>query len=180
MTIRDRYIAAATPLAALIDTFQTSDWSRRSSCDEWTAREVVDHMITTQRDMLTERGMSVGAAPDTQHSPAQAWHDHSQTVLGLLADPAVGNTEYGGFFGPTTIGKTLEQFYVFDMIVHRWDLAQARGHNETLTAEELDHIESSLALFGPHMYAPGLFVDGVAPSDADDRQSVLLATMGRR
>jgi uncharacterized protein (TIGR03086 family) len=178
--IRDRYNAAATPLSAVIDSFTADHWSRPSACADWTAREVVDHMISTQRDMLTERGLNVGAAPDTAANPAGAWHDHCDAVLALLADPAVGETAYDGFFGPTTIGRTLEQFYVFDMIVHRWDLAQALGRRETLTADELDHIESSIAVFGPHMYAPGLFVEGVKANDATDRQSILLATVGRR
>jgi uncharacterized protein (TIGR03086 family) len=177
--IRDIYNAAAAPLSAVIDAFAADDWLRPSACNDWTARDVVNHMISTQRDMLIERGLDLDTAPDGHKDPARAWHQHRDTVLGLLADPSVGETAYDGFFGPTTIAKTLEQFYVFDMIVHRWDLAQALGRSETLTAAELDHIENSIAVFGPHMYAPGLFVEGIKASDANDRQSVLLATMGR-
>jgi uncharacterized protein (TIGR03086 family) len=180
MSIRDRYNVAAASLTAVIDAFSPADWSRPSVCDDWTANEVVDHMITTQRDMLTERGLDVGAAPDTHADPAGAWRAHCNTVLEVLADPSVGDTAYDGYSGPTTIGQTLEQFYVFDMIVHRWDLAQALGRNETLTVGELDHIDSSIAVFGPHMYAPGLFVEGIEPENTNDRQSVVLATMGRR
>jgi hypothetical protein len=129
--------------------------------------------------MLIERGLDIGEAPEVAPDPAAAWKTHSDAVLALLADDTVGATAYDGFFGPTTIGETLQTFYVFDMVIHRWDLARALGRDESLTKAEMDHIERSLAVFGPHMYAPGLFIEGVVAADPHDRQQVLLARMGR-
>ena len=61
----------------------------------------------------------------------------------------------------------------------RQDIAQAVGQHVEFTNAELDHLDDSIAAFGAHMYMPGLFVEGVAPTDPSDRQSVLLARMGR-
>lgn len=179
MDTRSRYVAAATPLSAVVDAFDRDDWDKPSACADWTAREVIAHIITTERDMLNERGFPLTPGPDVDADPAEAWRSQRDAVSELLVDPTVAATAYDGFFGPTTIGQTLEQFYIFDLIVHRWDLAMALGRHEALTDAEMDQIDQSLVVFGPHMYSPGLFFDGVVANDPTDRQQVLLARMGR-
>lgn len=80
--------------------------------------------------------------PDLEgDDPAGAWHEHIKRVLEALADEALAGRSYDGYFGPTTVGATLEQFYVWDMYVHRWDLARAAGLDAALTDDELDRIE---------------------------------------
>jgi hypothetical protein len=55
--------------------------------------------------------------------PAAGFQDHTERVLTLAARDDVANVAYDGFFEPTTLGATLEQYYVWDMLVHRWDNA---------------------------------------------------------
>lgn len=45
-------------------------WSEPSPCEGWTARDVVGHMVQTQRDFLTERGLALGTAPDVDRLPS--------------------------------------------------------------------------------------------------------------
>ena len=86
---------------------------------------------------------------------------------------------YEGYFGPTTLGATLEQFYVWDMIVHRWDIARAAGLDAALTGAELDLVEQGVDRFGDALYMDGICRPGVtAPTDAD-RLDQVLATLGR-
>ena len=78
------------------------------------------------------------------------------------------------------MGATLEQFYIWDMLVHRWDIAHAIGAPAHLSDAELDRIESGAASFGEALYMDGICRPGVeAPAEAD-RESRLLARLGRR
>ncbi len=136
-----QYQAALRPLTAVVETLQPNAWNAPSPCEGWTARDVVGHMVQTQREMLNGHGVDLGDAPDLKADPAQAWRHHAGRVLHALADEALIGRTYDGHFGPTTVGETLEQFYVWDMYVHRWDLAHAAALPAELTDAELDRIE---------------------------------------
>ena len=77
------------------------------------------------------------------------------------------------------MGANLVRFYGFDMLVHRWDVAQAAGVDAGLTADELDRIERGADGFGDALYLDGVCRPGVeAPADAD-REARVLARLGR-
>lgn len=97
-----------------------------------------------------------------------------------LADDEVPARSYAGFFGPTTVGADLEQFYVWDMLVHRSDIAAATGADAGLTDAELDAIEAGADRFGPALHSDGICGPSVeVPGDAD-RQTRVLASLGRQ
>lgn len=174
------YEPLATRFGAVVDT--TTDWAAASPCEGWTARDVLDHVIGTQRDFLGQhlpaRGIDLGPAPDLT-DPVAAWRAHDTRVRELLADESVAGHEFAGYFGPTTVGDTLVRFYGFDLLVHRWDIAQAAGRDERFDDAELDVIEGAAAGFGEHLYGEGICKPALAaPADAD-RQAQVLARLGR-
>ncbi len=176
----DRYAQLADRFGAVVDSLTSSDWDAASSCDGWAARDVLDHVMSTQRDFLAQHGVDAGSNIATKVDPARAWHAHDRHLRELLADPAVADLEYDGVFGRSTIGAAITTFYGFDLIVHRWDLAQAAGHDETLDAAELDTIEASADGFGEHLYDEGVCKPAVEVPDGADRQTRVLARLGRR
>ncbi|TDE92698.1 TIGR03086 family protein [Occultella glacieicola] len=167
------------PLSALLGSVPSDGWSSSSPCEGWSARDVVRHLIETQREFLTGQDLDLGPAPDVDGDPAAGWSVHSARVSALLADPEVSARGFDGFFGPTTIGATFERFYVWDMVVHRWDIARATGTDEALTGYELDMIEAGAESFGPTLYMDGICGPAVVPPDGADRQTRLLARLGR-
>ncbi len=179
-TTSQRYEQASRPLTALLDGLSPQQWAAPSPCEGWDARDVVRHLIDTQRDFLANRGLDLGDAPDVDDHPAAAWRAHSTTVSALISEDAVVTTPYDGHFGPTTIGDTLERFYVFDMLVHRWDVARAVGADDDLTAGELDQLEAGIASFGDAIHMEGICKAGVEVPAGADRLTRVLATLGRR
>lgn len=175
-----RYREANGPLTALLDQVPPEAWGAPSPCEGWDARQVVRHLVDTQRDFLIGRGLELGHAPDVDVDPAAAWRAHSSVVTGLIARDEVVAAPFDGHFGPTTTGETLERFYVFDMVVHRWDLARAVGGDETLTDTELDRLEAAIAGFGEAIHAEGVCRPGVEPPAGAGRQTRILARLGRR
>lgn len=183
---RARYEAANRPLTAVLDavasagTDASAAWSQPSPCEGWAARDVVRHLVETQRDFLARHDLDLGSAPDVDADPAAAWAEHSRRVLDVLADPAVPATAFDGHFGPTTIGDTLSQFYVWDMIVHRWDVATAAGLDAGFTDAELDAIDAGADSFGEALHMDGICKPAVEVTETADRTTVVLARLGRR
>ncbi len=177
--IATAYAAAERPLTAVLDAVPPDAWDRPSTCEEWTVRDVVRHLVQTQREFLTERGVDLGAEPDVDADPAAAWRAHAAGVAAAVADPAVAEQAYDGFFGPTTVGATLEQFYVWDMVVHRWDVARSVGADPALTDAELDRVEAGADAFGEALYMEGICRPAVEPPADADRTTRVLARLGR-
>ncbi len=175
----NQYEAAQRPLAEVIDAVPADAWTSPSPCEGWTARDVVRHLIETQREFFTGRGLALGDPPDIDADPAQGWRNHAERVRQVISDDAVPAIAYDGYFGPTTLGATLEQFYVWDMYVHRWDIAQSAGLAAALTDAELDRIEQGADSFGAALYMDGICRSGAQAPAAASRLVHLLARLGR-
>ncbi len=91
----------------------------------------------------------------------------------------MADAPYDGYSGPTTVGETLEQFHVWDVVVHRWDLATATGQDAALTDAELDRIESGARSWGDVPYTDGICRAGVEAAEGADRSARALALLGR-
>ncbi|WP_395659465.1 maleylpyruvate isomerase family mycothiol-dependent enzyme [Nocardioides sp.] len=169
------FLESADRFSATVDA--TTDWSAPSPCEGWTAAEVVDHVVDTERQFLAGHGVELGDRPSG--SPADVWAAHLSGVRAQVTDE-LRDREYDGFFGRTTVGATLDHFYGFDLVVHGWDLGSANGRPTTFTDADMDAMDAAFEGFGEHAYDDGVFKAPVdVPADAS-RQVRLLARMGRR
>lgn len=174
---------------------QVRDWDAASPCEGWSARDVLAHVIDTQREFLAKHGHALpgpsasqgGAGAGTQpaastpsaHDPTQQWRTHAAAVDRLLADESVAGQRFDGFFGPTTIGETMARFYGFDLLVHRWDIGTSQGDEVGFSDEELTAIDTAVDGFGEHAYAPGIFGTPVEVGGDGTRQARVLGRTGR-
>lgn len=178
-TTHQRYADALAPLTAVIDAVPPGSWDDPSPCEGWTSRDVLTHVVQTQRDFLAERGGDVGPDPDLGTDPAVPWRDHAERVATLLRNDGFTGTAFDGHFGPTTVGETFVRFYVWDMVVHRWDLARATGVGTRFTEAELDQVEQGAAGFGEALHMPGICGPALDVTAAADRTTRVLALVGR-
>ncbi|WP_374970851.1 TIGR03086 family metal-binding protein [Terrabacter sp. BE26] len=186
--VLDTYTRLADAFGAVVDRVPTDQWDAPSPCEGWSARDVLAHVVTSQRAFLADRGLDARTAhhldvddPDGSSTDLRAaWHAHDARMRELLADLAVAGLEYDGFFGRTTVGRTIVAFHGFDLVVHRWDLATAAGLDERLAGDELEMLERSADGFGEHLYDDGVCAPAVPVRDGADRQERLLARLGRR
>ena len=178
------YLRLAEPFGAVVDRVPATGWDAPSPCEGWSARDVLAHVIHSQRTFLAERGVDAATSADLDSDPSidpgDAWRVHLERMRELLADPAVAGMEYDGVFGRTTVGKSIVAFHGFDLVVHRWDIAAAAGLDERLTDSELDMLERSADGFGEHLYDDGVCKPALPVPDDADRQERVLARLGRR
>lgn len=172
--IADRYRRLAHRFTEMIDAVPAQQWDAASPCEGWSARDVVEHVTSTERDFLSRMGFD---AP----SPAE-WPAVRDAVQARLDDPADAGHEYDGMLGRTTFGESIDTFYCMDLVVHGWDLARAAGLESFLEipSDELATVRVALEGFGDNARLPGVFGPALAVgADADD-QTRLLADLGRQ
>ncbi|MFS3126989.1 TIGR03086 family metal-binding protein [Nocardioides sp. Bht2] len=169
-TLTDRF-------TQVVDAVADDRWTSASPCEGWTTTDVLDHVIDSQRDFLGRHELAVGEAPTG--APAVRWHAHQAAALNALGDGSVLAREFDSYFGPSTIGATLATFFGLDLVVHRWDLAQAAGVGTELREDELDHVEACLDELGDNIYAQGACGPAVAVGDDASRADRLIARTGR-
>ncbi|MFB2572830.1 maleylpyruvate isomerase N-terminal domain-containing protein [Micrococcus sp. IITD107] len=171
------WTAAAEPFTAVVESVQ--DWSAASSCEGWTAADVLDHVMQTQREFVERHGREVPLWDGEPEQPEQQWFKHQAAMAALIGDEDFAAQSMETPFGPSTVGQTLLGFYGFDLIVHRWDIARSQGRDEQLTDAELNTVDAAVDGFGEHAYAPGIFQEPVDVPAGATRQQQVLARTGR-
>ena len=173
-----QYLGDAARLGEVVRS--GGDWSGSSPCAGWSAADVLDHVITTERDFLALHGAATGPTP--AGAPTERWEAHLRLLRSVLTEELVTRC-FEGWFGPTTVGATLQEFYGWDLLVHRWDLGRALGQEVRLSEEELDRIERYVPRPGDPkhevFYSDGICASPVEAPPAATRQQRVLATLGR-
>ena len=127
-----RHEAVAGEFARLVE--QTIDWAAPAPVDGWTAREVVDHLVTWFPGFLAAGGVELPPGPSTSDDPVAAWHHHTAGVQDLIDER--GDEEFTHpYVGPGQLAGTIDRFYTSDVFMHSWDLARATGQESRLDEE---------------------------------------------
>jgi len=150
-----------------------------SPCPDWTGTDVVQHLIDTERSFMEKVGVDLGPAPEASE-PIALWSEHADRLRPLLARQDVLDTPYSTPMGDYTVAGMLAMIYGFDLLVHRWDVARSAGHDTRFTDAELDVMEAAIGQLGDMLYTPGAFAAGVTAPPGADRQTRVLAVLGRR
>jgi len=154
------------------------DWDAPSPCDGWSARDVVGHVLQTQRDFLGTQGLEVGPQPDLA-DPAAAWRAQRAQVTSVLEADGVAAREYDGYFGRTTIAATVADFYGWDLVVHGSDVARATGQEWSVSDAEAADLHATADGWGAALHSEGVCADAVEVGDDASVTDRLLARLGR-
>ncbi|UUZ44477.2 maleylpyruvate isomerase family mycothiol-dependent enzyme [Janibacter limosus] len=170
-----------TPLMRLIDVTDPRSLEGSSPCEGWSGLDVVQHLIDTQRDFLLKAGADLPDPAPTVAAlgPATAWRTHAEAVARQLADDTPAEPAYGTPFGTSTVGAAFDQFFGFDLIVHRWDIGRAAGVPVDFSERELEQVETAIAGFGEHIRGEGVCGPAVEVGTDASRQDRALALTGR-
>ena len=176
--IEARWAAAAKPFTAMVDA--VADWDAASPCEGWTAADLVDHVVASERDFAARQGREVPVFDGSRSPKATQWAKHEAAMSALAGDPEFTQRAMETAVGAMTVGEALLHFHAFDLIVHRWDLARSQGRDEEFTELEMDRVEAALDSFGDRAYAPGILGPRLEAAPGASRQERLLARLGRR
>ncbi|OHV01770.1 maleylpyruvate isomerase family mycothiol-dependent enzyme [Mycobacterium talmoniae] len=140
-------------------------WERRSPCEDWDARGVLEHVIGFHDVLLLRR---LGLKPDRpRDDPQERW---ASTYEGL---------ERAVEAGLPSDARALLPKLTRDVLVHTWDLARAVGADDRLDARWCEHFYLESLADPAVLSASGMFKAPVVVDEQADMQSRLLARLGR-
>ena len=156
----------------------TTDWSAAAPVDGWTARDVVDHLVTWLPGFLVSGGVTLPAGPPTADDPAAAWEHHTHAVQALLT--ARGEEDFTHpFVGTHPIAQAVDRFYVSDVFMHSWDLARAGGQDARLDADFAGRLLGGMAQMEDVLRSSGQYGAPVAVADDAPVVDRLMGFVGR-
>ena len=179
-TISQRFDRLSGAFVEKVKAVPADKWSAPSPCEDWTALDVVRHVSQTPGMFFQMIGKEVPSVPPVDDDPVAAVEAMRSNLQAALDDPEVATTEFDGFFGKSTFEAAVDRFLNFDLVVHNWDLSRAAGLDETIPEHDLDRLEAASTQFGDAMRAPGVFGPELTPPEGADRQTKLLAFLGRK
>jgi uncharacterized protein (TIGR03086 family) len=178
--VSERYARLADAFAANVAAVPADRWSSPSPCENWTARDIVDHVVMTQGMFLGFVGRSLGEIPSVADDPLAAFTAARTVVQRDLEDPERAGTEFEGAMGKMTFETGVDRFLNFDLVVHGWDLARATGLDERIDPADVERLRVAAEGFGDAMRGPQAFGPAVEPPAGADEQQRVLAFLGRR
>ncbi|AKT52843.1 hypothetical protein ADJ73_13040 [Arsenicicoccus sp. oral taxon 190] len=181
---RELIPAAAAAVTDLVERIPADAWDRQSPCEDWTVRDVLNHLtgehLWAPRLLGGETVEQVGDAFDGDvlgDDPVAAWR--SAQTSSVLAFGAVtdDDQQVSVSSGSIPVREYASQMLV-DLTVHAWDLARGAGVPVSLVPEAVDE-----CLGYANRTTSGGGVEGIfgAPvsTDSRDRTDQLVALLGR-
>lgn len=177
MSTNDRYRRLAVNFDETVAA--VDDWEAPSPCEGWSARDVLEHVASSQADVVTRVGLSITRSIDSAEDPVGSWREVRTAMQAILDDPALASLEYESLGSPTTLARTIDRFFCFDLIVHRWDIATAAGHTIVIPQADIADAHAFLDSVGQLFYDYGASDPPVPVADDASPQDKLLARAGR-
>ena len=156
-------------------------WDDPSPVEEWTARDVVGHLVEWFPSFLSDgAGVDLPPGPPVDEDPAGAWRNLYDEVLALLEDPATsGRVLSNPHIGEVPLPQAVSQFFTGDVFQHTWDLARASGQDATLDPERCAAMLAGAEPYEDAMRQSGQYGPRVEVPEDADAQTRLLGFIGR-
>jgi uncharacterized protein (TIGR03086 family) len=157
----------------------THDWEAPAPVDGWTARDVVEHLVTWLPEFLTAGGVALPAGPAVGEDPVAAWDFHADAVQDLLEESGTAQQFSHPRVGDHPLATAIDRFYTSDVFMHTWDLSRATGQDETLDADFAAELLAGMEPIEEMIRASGQYGPRVpVPADAPV-QDRMLGFIGR-
>ncbi len=161
-------------------------WDMVSDCEDWTVRELVNHVVTGNYWAAElGSGLTIEAVGDRLDGdvlgtdPVRAYDDSSLVAAAVFRAPGAMDKPCAVSYGPVP-GSVYCGHRFLDVLIHGWDVATSTGQDTTLDPEL---VEACIAVVEPQLdglVASGAFGTPLEVPDDAGAQTRLLAMLGRR
>jgi uncharacterized protein (TIGR03086 family) len=178
----DEYREIAGRFTQLVEAVpDEATWQRPAPVPEWTARDVVRHLVEWFPGFLAGgAGVTLPQGPSVDEDPVGAWRTMSDGVQSVLDDPASAQLVLSNpHIGDVPLPQAIAQFFTNDVFMHTWDLARATGQDETLDPQRCAVLLEGMQPIDELLRSSGQYGPAVAVPDDADVQTRMLAFIGR-
>ncbi|SFB13912.1 TIGR03086 family protein [Amycolatopsis marina] len=167
----------AAPFTELVESASAGDWARPSPVAEWTALDIVKHLVEWSRGFLQGAGIELPAL-DVEADPVAAWKQHVTDIQAILDEPG-GRVLSNPHTGDKPVDEAIDQFYTADIWMHTWDLAKALGHEPDLGQQRCRAALAAMEPMEQMLRDSGQFGSAVPVAADASPQDRLMAFIGR-
>jgi uncharacterized protein (TIGR03086 family) len=171
---------------AFVAGVKADQWSAPTPCSEWDARHLLNHVVAGNFWVgeLTA-GKSIADVGDRLDGdvlgddPLAAFDASAKVAADAFRAPGAMEAMVGVSYGPVP-GEIYAGHRFIDVLIHGWDLAAATRQRSALDPEL---VEACIAVVEPQadlLAGSGMFDADVSAPGGADRQTQLLAMLGRR
>jgi uncharacterized protein (TIGR03086 family) len=169
-----RYQAVAAGFTARVDGVGPDRWASPTPCTEWTARDLVAHVVGVHRRVIATLDGTEATDVDNAGDLGREWREASDAVVAALRDETRASKTMSGMFGEQSFESLVGRLLCADTLIHTWDLARGTGQDERLDAGAVAKAAEFLAPIDEALRRPGGFGQRIEPSpDADDQTKFL-------
>jgi uncharacterized protein (TIGR03086 family) len=170
----------------LVAGIRDDQWPTTSIDEEWTVRELVNHVVTGNY-WAEELGSGktideVGDRLDGDvlgDDPVAVYDDSAARAAAVFRRPGALDRPCAVSYGPVP-GSVYCGHRFLDVLVHGWDIAKSTGQDTTLDPRLVEALWSVLEPQLEGLQASGAFGTPVEVPDDASPQTRLLAVLGRR
>lgn len=178
--IERNYRVASDGFDAAVKKVGSDQWELQSPCEEWSARDVVAHIVQGHRGVIANVRGGDSKPLDDDEDPTQAWELATATMCEITHDPEAMALGVDGPTGKMPAGEIIGRFVTMDLLVHTWDLARTVGANERLDEESVRRSYEILKPMDSMIRQPGVFGPKLDPPAGADLQTQFLYFLGRQ
>jgi uncharacterized protein (TIGR03086 family) len=178
--VLDRYRRVAKGFDAAVSAATPETWEAQSPCEQWTARDVVTHVVTGHRGVIAAVSGRQPEPLGADEDPREAWGHAMQAIERIAGDPETLAREIDGPLGTMPAGRIIGRFVTMDLLVHTWDLARAVGADERLDEEAVRRAYEVVQPMDAMIRQPNVFGPRLDPPAGADLQTEFLYFLGRR
>ena len=163
-----------------------TQWHDPTPDEEWDVRQLVNHVVSGNFWVTPlVGGKTIDEVGDKYDGdvlgddPAAAYQQSAKEAAAAFNAPGALQAACAVSYGPVP-GEIYAGHRFIDVLIHGWDLAKATGQDTTLPA---DLVEACFAVVEPQkelLAGSGMFGSDVQVPDGADRQTQLLAALGRK
>ena len=175
----DRWQMVAAGFGDRVRSVPADQWSAATPCVDWTARDIVGHVVGYYRSLAGEVTAEGPGPMGNDEEPAAAWNQAYQRLQSLAQDPAALATEVSSPTGPSPLEQVLGTIVSMDTHVHTWDLGRAMGQDVQLDPGVVALIRQMLEPIDDLIRQPGIYGPKIEPPAGADEQTQLLCFLGR-
>nr|WP_280508421.1 maleylpyruvate isomerase family mycothiol-dependent enzyme [Nocardia flavorosea] len=172
-----RHFEDAARFTALVESASAGDWTRPSPVAEWTALDIVRHLIEWSRGFLGGAGIELPTL-DIAGDPVAAWKRHVADIQDILDNPA-GRVHSNPHTGEQPVDQAIDTSYTADVWMHTWDLAKALGREPDLGEQRCRIALEGMAPMDRMLRESGQYGPAVPVGENASAQDELMAFIGR-
>lgn len=155
------------------------DWSAPTPVADWTAGDIVGHLVGWFTEFLGAGGVVLPVGPPVADDPLSAWVAHTAAVQGLLDGDAADRDFSHPMAGSHRLADAIDRFYTADVYMHTWDLAAAIGRDSGLDPEFAEQMLAGMTGIEDLLRSSGQYGPPVAVADDAGPVARLMGFIGR-